>query len=117
MFPVTIAVLIVTAGYFAMWTSSKSDTPKGVASFGRTMAIILFVIAGITLVGGLAYGPRMHSRMMGMHEKMMGGMNDEEKSMCPGMMEKGAMMEKGKMTGKGKMMENKEEMPEKTMGK
>ena len=123
-FPITMAVLIVTVGYFAMWTSSKSDTPKCIASFGRVMAIILFVIAAIILAGGLAYGPRMHHRMMGgqymgMHEKMMGDMDEKENAECgpSKMMEKCKMSEKGMKAEKGKMTENKGQMPKKAVEK
>ena len=44
--PVVAAVILVSAGYFTMWTASRSDTPKGIAKFGSIMAIILFVFAG-----------------------------------------------------------------------
>ncbi len=45
-------VVLVTLGYLALWTSSHENTAKGLAGFGRVMAIILFVFAGLALVGG-----------------------------------------------------------------
>ncbi|OGS17861.1 MAG: hypothetical protein A3J83_08685 [Elusimicrobia bacterium RIFOXYA2_FULL_40_6] len=68
------AVMIVTVGYFVLWTASLSSAPKGVAGFGKVMAIILFIIAGCMLIGGIVFGPKMHSMMM--HKMEMGGMKD-----------------------------------------
>jgi hypothetical protein len=45
-------VVLVTLGYLALWTSNHENTPKGLAGFGKVMSIILFVFAGLALVGG-----------------------------------------------------------------
>ncbi|MDD5686916.1 MAG: hypothetical protein PHE88_03670 [Elusimicrobia bacterium] len=102
MFPVVVMVLLVTIGYFVMWTAVQPNIPKGVSGFGKVMAIILFIVAGVCLVSGMVYGPRMHRFMMrndsciqmggGMHNKMMDRMEGEKGSM--GKMPKGDMMEK-----------------------
>lgn len=73
-------VLVVTVGYFVMWTASQTNTPKGVAVFGKIVSIALLIIAGLVLI----YGPRMHQRMMGsmscpyMSMGSMHGMKDME---------------------------------------
>jgi hypothetical protein len=67
MLPVVGAVVLVFGGYIALWTAGRSDTAKGTAQFGKIMAIILFVFAGLVLVGGVA---RRHCHR-GMHEGMM----------------------------------------------
>jgi hypothetical protein len=105
--PVLAATLLVVLGYFATWSSYKENLPGSIVSFGRVLAIVLFVLGGIVLVTGVAMSARMRMHgmsMMGpmswehsmMKEKMMQGM---EKGQC-GMMEKGGKMEK---------MENKKE--------
>lgn len=48
------AAFLAAFGYFALWTSAHPATPKGVASFGRILAIILFVIAGLAFVSPVA---------------------------------------------------------------
>jgi hypothetical protein len=53
-FALVAASFLVGFGYFALWSSTQPATPKGVASFGRILAIILFVIAGLTLVSPVA---------------------------------------------------------------
>lgn len=53
-FPIIGASILVFFGYFAIWSSSQPSTPKGVSSFGRILAIILFVIAGLALVSPIA---------------------------------------------------------------
>jgi len=51
-------------GYFAIWSSSQPATPKGIASFGRILSIILFVIAGLTLLSPVASRHFHHGYMM-----------------------------------------------------
>jgi hypothetical protein len=53
-FALVAASFLVGFGYFALWSSSQPATPRGVASFGRVLAIILFVVAGLTLVSPVA---------------------------------------------------------------
>jgi hypothetical protein len=48
------ASCLVFFGYFAIWSSSQPTTPKGISSFGRILAIILFVLAGLALVSPIA---------------------------------------------------------------
>ena len=55
LFPVIGAVVLVTLGYFVMWTSSQANTPKGVAMFGKVMSIILFVGAGLVIIAGISF--------------------------------------------------------------
>ena len=66
--PVVSAVVLVFFGYLAMWSAHQSNTPAGIAQFGKVMAIILFVFAGLVLVCGMAC--RHHHRMQCMNEKM-----------------------------------------------
>jgi len=66
--PVVSAVILVFFGYFALWSAHQSNTPAGIAQFGRIMAIILFVFAGLVLVCGAAC--RHCSKMHGMPGKM-----------------------------------------------
>ena len=47
---VIVAAVLVTIGYFALWTSSQTNTPKGTAAFGKVMALILFVMAGLMIL-------------------------------------------------------------------
>jgi hypothetical protein len=53
-FPIIAATVLVFFGYFAIWSSSQPATPKGVASFGKILSIILFVIAGLALASPVA---------------------------------------------------------------
>jgi hypothetical protein len=66
-FPIIGASVLVFFGYFAIWSSSQPTTPKGVSSFGRILAIILFVIAGLALVSPVAvrhfHGGHMMNKM------------------------------------------------------
>ena len=64
LFPIIGASVLVFFGYFAIWSSSQPTTPKGVSSFGRILAIILFVIAGLTLVSPVAVSHFHHGYMM-----------------------------------------------------
>lgn len=57
MMPVVAAVVLVFMGYIALWTAGQNGVEAGVAKFGKILAIILFVFAGLALVGGA-----MHSR-------------------------------------------------------
>lgn len=110
------AVLVVTVGYFVVWTSMQPNTQKGVAGFGKVMAILLFIVAGGMLLCGLIYGPGMNKKMMhgkmgmsmwGMHHR--GEMWDEDDTDC-GMMK----MKEGKMMKeKGESMEKMKEMKKK----
>jgi hypothetical protein len=97
-----VAVVLVTVGYLALWASQHEHTEKGLAGFGRVMAIILFVFAGLTLVAGAGAS---HWCMWHMNKGGMGmGMGS-----CGMMGEKG--MEGHHMMGMG-MMKEKEEMME-----
>ena len=87
--PVVAAVVLVFGGYIALWTAGRNDTPKGISQFGRIIAIILFVFAGLVLIAGVA---RKHCHR-GMHDGMMGG---------PGCCMKGSMGEH-KLWGMNKM--------------
>jgi hypothetical protein len=67
---IAAAVVIVFFGYMALWSASQANTPAGISSFGRVMAIILFVIAGFILISGIACrrgacGPMMMGKMGG----------------------------------------------------
>ena len=76
---VSAAVVLVFMGYFALWSAGQANTPAGISSFGRVMAIILFVLAGLVLVSGVAMrhgccgGPMMGKMGWG-RPAMMGGM-------------------------------------------
>ena len=103
--PVVAAVIIVFLGYIALWTASQKDIPEGVAKFGRILAIILYVFAGLVLIGGVAKSHfKGHGRMgckceMGemregrMHGQMGWHKGDKEGMECC----KGQMDEKGQM--------------------
>jgi hypothetical protein len=54
LFPLIACSVLVFFGYFALWSSSQANTPKGISSFGRVLSIILFVIAGLVLVSPAA---------------------------------------------------------------
>ena len=68
------AIIFVTLGYFVFWTATRPSTSHDVANFGKIMAIILFVIAGLILifgtVGGAFWGPMMGGGWM--HRGMWG---------------------------------------------
>jgi hypothetical protein len=75
-FPITGAVIIVFFGYLALWSASQANTPGGISSFGKVLAIILFVMAGLVLIGGIArHGQFGRGHMMGGWDKqsMMSG--------------------------------------------
>jgi amino acid permease len=63
---ITLSVVIVFFGYIAMWSASQANIPAGISSFGKVMAIILFVIAGLILIFGIAGKGKMCNQM---HEK------------------------------------------------
>lgn len=50
------AVIFVTLGYFAFWTATRQGTSSDMANFGKIMAIILFVVAGLVLIFSLSGG-------------------------------------------------------------
>ncbi len=78
-FPIAGAVIIVFFGYLALWSASQSNTPGGISSFGKVLAIILFVMAGLVLIGGIArHGNRGHMMMGGWHQGW------DKQSMMPG---------------------------------
>ena len=52
--PLIACSVLVFFGYFALWSSSQANTPKGISSFGRILSIILFVIAGLVLLSPVA---------------------------------------------------------------
>lgn len=52
--PIFAASVLVFFGYFALWSAAQATTPKGISSFGRILAIILFVMAGLALVSPVA---------------------------------------------------------------
>jgi len=76
---VTAAVVLVFMGYFALWSAAQANTPAGISAFGKVMAIILFVMAGLVLVSGIACrhgfcGGRMMGKMGCGAPAMMNGM-------------------------------------------
>ena len=84
-FPVVVAVaVLVTLGYLALWTSAHERTSKQMAGFGKIMAMIVFVLAGLMFIVGITFSAKC--------------------GMCPmchfmGKMHGGAMM--GQMMGEG----------------
>jgi hypothetical protein len=76
MIPVGAAVILVFLGYVALWTSSRSGTPAGVAQFGKVLSIVMYVIAALTLIGSLMM------RHCGRHH----GMFAKHESKCCAMM-------------------------------
>jgi hypothetical protein len=85
------AVVIVFFGYIAMWSASMPNTPAGISSFGRVMAIILFVIAGLLLVSGIACRRGFCGPMMG----KMGGWGQASMMPMPGCGHMPGMMQPG----------------------
>jgi len=86
---VVAAVLLVFLGYIALWSSFQQHIPDYVAKFGKVMAIVLYVIAGLVLIfsiasfrcGGMCcMGWHGHMGKPGM--EMMGKMGKMEKGMC-----------------------------------
>ncbi len=71
MMPVVAAVVLVFMGYLALWTAGQNGVDAGVSKFGKILAIIIFVFAGLALVSGVAM--RHHFKChrmqgeMGMH--------------------------------------------------
>lgn len=61
--PIIPATVLVTLGYFVMWTASQEKTPKGIMLFGKVMSIILFVIAGLIIIAGMTFAPIMMRKM------------------------------------------------------
>jgi len=105
---IVAAVVLVFLGYIALWTAGRTSTSTGVAKFGRIMAIILFVFAGLVVVMHVSRphfrGHGMMGRMGEMREKYMPFMHGHKgwwhkenmKEMAPGC-EKGQMEEKGQL--------------------
>lgn len=112
-FPVVCAVLLVTVGYFALWTSVSANTPKGVSAFGMIVATILYVVAAIVLIGGLVYGPNMHMAMM--HRMAGWGGLMEMKEMQEGCGMEGMMEENMSKEQPGAMKEKMQEPLKKGM--
>ena len=54
-----VASVLVGLGYVVLWAAGRQDTPRGISSFGRVLAIVLFCIAGLTLLLGFVAGPMM----------------------------------------------------------
>ena len=52
------AAVLVTLGYLALWSSEHEKTSKSIAGFGRIMAIIMFVFAGLGLLMGVAFSAK-----------------------------------------------------------
>jgi len=107
--PIAAAVIIVFFGYLALWSSSQANTPGGISSFGKVLAIILFVMAGLVLVAGIAMGHRHFGHggmMMGKwqdgwnKQQMMQGCNQGEHK--PWMMKPGEEKEKPGAPGEEK---------------
>jgi hypothetical protein len=92
------SIVLVTLGYLALWTSSHENTAKGLAGFGRVMAIILFVFAVLVILCGAmcTFSPcgrsmmMRHCMKMQMHEGC--GMEAMPMHHEPGMMEKKEMI-------------------------
>jgi len=62
-FPALVGCLVlVTLGYFALWTSSHENTSKGLVGFGKVLSIILFMFAGLLFLVGavLSFSPWVH---------------------------------------------------------
>jgi hypothetical protein len=57
-------VIFVTLGYFAFWTAMRQGTQPDITKFGKIIGIILFVIAGLTLIFSFTGGP-FRGHMMG----------------------------------------------------
>jgi len=54
-FPVVLAsAVLVTLGYLASWSSMHENTSKGLAGFGRVMALIMYLFAGLILLFGIS---------------------------------------------------------------
>jgi hypothetical protein len=91
LFPLLAASVLVFFGYFALWSSSQANTPKGISSFGRILSIILFVIAGLVLLSPVAmrhfHGQHFMGRMdMQGRPPCMGSVPQHwmgQRSMCP----------------------------------
>ncbi len=62
--PILAASILVFFGYFSLWSATQPTTPKGISSFGRILAIILFVMAGLALVSPVAARHFHHDYMM-----------------------------------------------------
>ena len=93
-------IVLVTLGYIALWTANHENTQKGLAGFGKVMAIILFVFAGLTLLAGAGAS---HMCMWHMNQGGTGSCAMGSCGMC------GKWMGGHHMTG---MMNEKEEMEE-----
>jgi hypothetical protein len=68
-FPALVGCLVlVTLGYLALWTSSHENTAKALAGFGKVLAIILFVFAGLVITVGavFSFSPGVHEHMRSM---------------------------------------------------
>ena len=107
--PIVAAVVLVFLGYIALWSASQPNTPAGISSFGRVMAILLFVIAGLGLFAGATMGCRMGGMMKGGMPCQMGMMQHMQGrgpgAMMPGPEGRGMMPE-------GKGMQNPEGRPD-----
>ena len=44
------AAFLVGLGYLNLWAAARQGTPRGLATFGRILGIVLFVIAGFSLL-------------------------------------------------------------------
>lgn len=103
---VVAAVVLVTLGYFALWAASQANVSKGLSMFGKVMAIVLFIIAGLTLLfGSICCGNKCGymKKMYGCH---MSGMKNK-RSMMYGDMNKWSMEKKMKKYQKKHTEESK----------
>ena len=76
------ATMFLTVSFFVLFAVNKSEQ-NGLKSFGKVIAVILWLCAALIFTGGLvstAKGGPMH---MMKHKMMMQGMSDD--GCCPGM--------------------------------
>jgi len=55
LFPLTPAILLLTVSFFVLFAASKTDS-KALKTFGTTIAVLLWIIAGLMLILTLYIG-------------------------------------------------------------
>lgn len=50
---IACAVMLVTIGYFVLYSAAQGNLSKSIAGFGKILAVVIFVLGGIVLISGI----------------------------------------------------------------
>ena len=97
---ILMALVLVALGYFVLWCAVQPNMPAGVSRFGKVLAAVLFIIAGLVFIIGLVYRPcrqEVLNKMIGTPYMMQGDKvqvtGEEPKSAKPNLLQKEIMQE------------------------